>query len=80
MRGSGGFERLSTTDDCLANVEVEGPCRSLEPASPTLNISGLCSLLRGSSTGTGQLLSLTYCDVPEAQGDETFLMFIKLVL
>lgn len=74
MRDLGGFERFSTTDDCLANIELGEPCPSIsEP-------SGLYRFLRGSSMGAGQLLSLTYCDVPKAQGDKPFLMLIKLVL
>lgn len=74
MKDLEGFERFSTTGDCLADVQLGGPCRSLKPIPPSLRFPS-CS-----KVAARQLLPLTYSYVPKAQGDESFLVFIKLVL
>lgn len=74
MKDLGGFERVSTTGDCLDDVQLGGPCRSLEPIPPSLRFPSSSNLT------ARQLLPLTYSYVPKAQGDESLLVFVKLVL
>lgn len=74
MKDLGGFERVLTTGDCLDDVQLGGPCRSLEPIPPSLRFPSSSNLT------ARQLLPLTYSYVPKAQGDESLLVFVKLVL
>ena len=58
----------------MADVQLGGPWRSLKPIPLSLRFPS-CSNMTAR-----HLLSLTYSYVPKAQGDESFLVFVKLVL
>lgn len=79
-------ERLRRFWKIFNNRGLSGRCwigwtlQVFETCTSIYGHSGPCRFPSCSKMAAGQLLPLTYCYVPEAQGDEPFLVLVKLVL